>query len=61
MTNALAARDTEPFSLSQPAFSLGLGDAGNEVVADLLQPAELGRVWPQERATNASMFMNTWA
>jgi hypothetical protein len=51
----------QPFNLAEPALALGLGDAGDEVVADLLQPAALGRVRPEERATNASVFMNTRA
>ncbi|WP_043266791.1 hypothetical protein [Streptomyces sp. CT34] len=53
--------DPEPLDLSEPTFALGLGDAGDEVVADLLQPAALGRVRPEKRATNASVFMNTRA
>ncbi|KJY40954.1 hypothetical protein VR41_14220 [Streptomyces sp. NRRL B-1568] len=51
--------DLESFDLAEPAFVLGLGDAGDEVVADLLQPAALGRVRREKRATNTSMFMNT--
>ncbi|WP_327280814.1 MULTISPECIES: hypothetical protein [unclassified Streptomyces] len=53
--------DPESFDLPESALALGLGDAGDEVVADLLQPAALGRVRPEERATNASVFMNTRA
>ncbi|MFJ9566041.1 hypothetical protein ACIRQQ_39165 [Streptomyces fuscichromogenes] len=34
--------------LSQPAFALGLADAGDEVVADLLQPAALSLVRSEE-------------
>jgi len=33
----------------------GLGDAGEEVVPDLLQPALLGGVNPQERAPDAPL------
>ncbi|MCX5107189.1 hypothetical protein OOK13_01250 [Streptomyces sp. NBC_00378] len=51
--------DAESFDLAEPAFALGLRDAGGEVVADFLQPAALGRVWPEERATNTSVFMDT--
>ncbi|GAA1728942.1 hypothetical protein GCM10009680_82620 [Streptomyces yatensis] len=53
--------DPESFDLAEPAFVLRLGGAGDEVVADLLQPAALGRVRPEERATNASVFTNTRA
>ncbi|MER5532582.1 hypothetical protein [Streptomyces mirabilis] len=53
--------DPESFDLAEPAFALGLGDEGNEVVADLLQPAALCWVRPEERATNTSVFMNTGA
>jgi hypothetical protein len=31
--------DLQAFDLAEPAFALGLSDAGDEVVADLLQPA----------------------
>ncbi|MGW1236743.1 hypothetical protein [Streptomyces californicus] len=40
--------DRESFDLAEPALALGLGDAGEEVVADLLQPAELGQVRSEE-------------
>ena len=51
--------DTEPFDLAEPAFAFGLGDAGDEVLPDFLQPGPLGWVRPEERATNTSVFMNT--
>ncbi|WP_326783458.1 hypothetical protein [Streptomyces sp. NBC_00151] len=51
--------DLQTFDLAEPAFALGFGDAGDEVVQDLLKAAALGWVWPKERATNTSMFMNT--
>lgn len=47
--------DPESFDLPEPTLALGLGDAGNGVVADLHQPAALGRVRPEERATNTSL------
>lgn len=31
-----------------PTFPLGFGDTGQEVVADLHEPAALGRIRPQE-------------
>src|SRR5580692_3658434 len=36
--------DLESFGFSGPAFAFGFGDAGVEVVADLLQAAALGGV-----------------
>jgi hypothetical protein len=38
-------------SPSQPSL-FGFGDAGDEVVAELLKAAALGRVRPEERAMN---------
>jgi len=35
--------DLQPFGLAGPAFASGLGDAGQEVVADLFQPSSLVR------------------
>jgi hypothetical protein len=40
--------DAEPFDLAEPAFTFGLGDAGDEVVPDLLETGALRRVWPEE-------------
>lgn len=40
--------DQESFDFIEPAFALGLGDAGEEVVADLDEPCPLGGVWSQE-------------
>jgi hypothetical protein len=37
--------DLEAFDLAQPAFAFGLVDAGQQVVADLLQARLLRRVW----------------
>jgi hypothetical protein len=51
--------DLQAFDLAEPAFALGLSDAGDEVVADLLQPAALGRVRPEERTSHTSVLMNT--
>ena len=36
--------DLESFGFAGPAFAFGLGDAGQEVVADLFQAAPLGGV-----------------
>ena len=40
--------DLEALDLAGPAFALGFGDAVVQVDADLLQPAALGGVRPQE-------------
>ncbi len=40
--------DLESFDFAQPAFPLGLGDTGDEVVADIDEPCPLGRVGSQE-------------
>ena len=40
--------DLQPLDLAEPAFTLGLGDAVVQVGADLLEPAALGGVRPQE-------------
>ncbi|WP_043844203.1 hypothetical protein [Amycolatopsis taiwanensis] len=40
--------DAEPFDFAESAFTFGLGNAGDEVIADLLQSAALGRVRQQE-------------
>ncbi|MFD8221762.1 hypothetical protein ACFV2U_51060 [Streptomyces sp. NPDC059697] len=36
--------DLEAFGLAEPAFRLGFGDSGDQVVADLGKPFPLGRV-----------------
>jgi len=40
--------DLETLDLAEPAFTLGFGDAVVQVGLDLLQPAALGGVRPQE-------------
>ena len=42
--------DLQALGFAVPAFALGLGDAGDQVVADLFQPRPLGEVDPEERA-----------
>jgi hypothetical protein len=42
--------DREPLDLAEPAFAFGLGDPGEQVVADLRQPVALGGVWPKHWA-----------
>jgi hypothetical protein len=36
--------DPQPLELAEPAFHLGLGNAGDQVVVDLGQPCSLGRI-----------------
>jgi hypothetical protein len=50
--------DLEAFDFAEPAFVLGFGDAGGEVVADLDQAGSLGGVGPQERASDTGVFMD---
>lgn len=45
--------DAESFDLAEPAFAFGLGDAGEQVVADLFQPCAGSRVRAQQRAAQA--------
>ena len=45
--------DFESFGFAGPAFALGLGDAGLEVVADLFEAVALGGVDSQEWAPDA--------
>lgn len=45
--------DLETFGFAGPAFALGFGDAGQEVVTDLFQAAPLIRGNPQEWAPDA--------
>ncbi|MGW7018062.1 hypothetical protein ACWGGS_01560 [Streptomyces decoyicus] len=52
--------DLETFDLAEPAFGLGFGDSGDQVVADLGKPCPLGGVRPEERASDASVLMNAW-
>jgi hypothetical protein len=46
--------DLESFCLAGPAFAFGLADAGEEVVADVGEPATLGGGNPQERAPDTA-------
>jgi hypothetical protein len=47
--------DLESFGFAGPAFAFGFGDAGVEVVADLLQAVALGGVDAQEGAPDAPL------
>jgi hypothetical protein len=40
--------DLESLDFAEPAFPLGLGDAGDQVVADVGQPCPLGRIRSKE-------------
>jgi hypothetical protein len=46
--------DLETLDLAEPAFRLGFGDSGDQVVADLGKPCSLGRVRSEERASDTS-------
>jgi len=43
--------DFEAFGLAEPAVGFGFGDAVQEVVADLGQPAAFGGVGPEQWAS----------
>jgi hypothetical protein len=47
--------DFESFGFAGPAFAFGFGDAGAEVVADLLQAVALGGVDAQEGAPDVPL------
>ena len=49
--------DLESFDLAEPAFALGLGDAGSEVVADLGEAGPAGRFRPEVWASEARSWM----
>lgn len=46
--------DLETLYLTEPAFALSFGAAGDEVVSDVDQPGALGRIWTEKRASDAS-------
>ena len=46
--------DLQAFGLAEPALGFGLGDAGDEVVADLDQAGSGGGVGAQQRAAQAA-------
>src|SRR5439155_14373395 len=50
--------DLESLDLTGPAFSLGFGDAGDEVVADLDEALPLGGIGPEHWASDARMFVD---
>jgi hypothetical protein len=50
--------DLESFGFPGPAFTLGFGDAGQEVVADLFQAAPLIRGNPQKWAPDAGVLVD---
>src|SRR5271165_6416380 len=50
--------DLESLDFAEPAFALGFGDAGGEVVADLGDAVPLGGIWPVHAASQASVLVN---
>src|SRR5215471_10812481 len=49
--------DLESFHFAEPAFALGFGDAGGEVVADLGEALFLGGVGPEHGAADAGVLV----
>lgn len=47
--------DLESFGLASPAFTVGFGDAGGQVVADLGDAVPLGGVGPVQGASQAAL------
>src|SRR5258708_36663802 len=47
--------DFQGFGFAEPAFALGFGDAGGEVVADLGDAGPLGGVWPVQGAAEVPL------
>jgi hypothetical protein len=52
--------DAESFDFAEPSFAFGLGDPGEEVVADLDDSLPLRRIRPVRRASQAGMFVDAW-
>ena len=50
--------DLQAFGLAEPALGFGLGDAGDEVVADLHQAGSGGGVGAQQRAAQAAVLVD---
>ena len=50
--------ELESFDFAEPSFAFGLGDAVEQVGADLLEAVPLGGVRPQERAPDTCVFMD---
>ena len=50
--------DLQALGLAVPAVRFGFGDAGEEVVTDLVQPCFGGGVWAQQRAAQTAVFVD---
>src|ERR1700739_5011511 len=50
--------DLEFFGFAEPAFAVGFGDAGGEVVADLGDAVPLGGIRPVHAASQARVLVN---
>lgn len=50
--------DFQSFGLAEPAVCFGFGDAVQQVGADLDQAVSSCRVWPQEWAAQATVFVD---
>ena len=53
--------DLESFGFAGPAFAVGFGDAGGEVVADLGDAVPLGGVGPVQGAPEAAVLVDAGA
>ena len=50
--------DLQALGFAEPAFALGFGDAGDQVVADLGEPRPLAWADPEERASDTAVLMD---
>src|SRR5215469_5042134 len=50
--------DLEAFDFAEPSLTFGLGDAGDQVVADLGDAGTLGGVWPVQGAAQAAVLVD---
>src|SRR5215469_11906131 len=51
--------DLESFGFAVPALAFSLGDAGQQVAANVFQPRPPGEVDPEERTPEAAVLMDT--
>src|SRR5690348_3779233 len=50
--------ELESFDFAEPSFAFGLGDPGDEVVADVNDSLPLSRIWPVHRAAQAGVLVD---
>lgn len=51
--------DLQVLDLAKPTLALGLDNAGDEIVTDLLETWPLRRIWPGQGASDAGVLMNS--